>query len=85
MWHRLRTLILERLRFKESWVIFFILGLIMMNYPFIVVFNKDQSLFDMPFLYLYYVVGWLISIGVILLFTKASRMTDKDEGRSRRP
>ncbi len=55
----------------ESWVIFFLLGLIMMNYPFIHIFNKDIVVFGMPLLFLYLMGGWAASICVIFLFCKA--------------
>jgi Na+-driven multidrug efflux pump len=71
MWPRLKKSLLSRLRLKESWVIFFILGIIMMNYPFINIFNKPDRLFGMPALYFYLQFGWLISILVIVIFTKS--------------
>ena len=67
----LKRRLLNHLRLKESWVIFFILGIIMLNYPFIHIFNKGETLFSTPLLYLYLMVGWAISIFVIYLFTKA--------------
>jgi hypothetical protein len=81
IWPRIKSLLLQRLRLKESWVIFFILGIIMMNYPFISIFNKPASLFEFPLLYLYLVIGWFISIVVIVLFTKAIDHRDDDETR----
>lgn len=83
MGHRLRLLILRHLHLRETWVVFFILGLIMMNFPFIQIFNMPLRLFDMPLLYLYLILGWMISICVIYLFVKAIDLPDddKDEGR----
>jgi len=57
-------------RFKEAWVIFFILGVIMLNFPFIHIFNKNTTVLGFPLLILYFFVGWLISILVIYLFTR---------------
>lgn len=68
---KIRVALLKRLRLRESWVIFFILGLVMMNYPFLEIFNKPNRIFAIPQLYLYFVGGWAISIGVIYLFTRA--------------
>jgi hypothetical protein len=79
IWPRVKSLLLQRLRLKESWVIFFILGIIMMDYPFISIFNKEVSLFAFPLLYLYLMIGWFISIVVIVLFTKAIDHRDDDE------
>ena len=56
--------------FKEAWVIFFILGVIMINYPFIHIFNKSDTLFGIPLLVLYFLLGWPLSILVIYLFTR---------------
>ncbi len=57
-------------QFKEAWVIFFILGIIMINYPFIHIFNKSDTLFGIPLLVLYFILGWPLSILVIYLFTR---------------
>lgn len=70
---------LNRLSLKESWVIFFILGLIMLNYPFLNIFNKPDLFFGFPLMFIYIIVGWGISILVIYLFTISIR----GENRSR--
>lgn len=82
---KLRNGLLKRLRLKESWVIFFILGLIMMNYPFTQIFNRHDRVFGVPLLYLYYMGGWAVSIFVIYLFTKAIDLPEdeQDEGERR--
>lgn len=72
--------LLSRLRMKESWVIFFILGVIMMNFPFISIFDKPDILFGMPLLYLYLQIGWFVSILVIVVFTKSIDQKD-DNGQ----
>jgi predicted membrane protein len=56
---------------KEAWVLCFILGIIMLNYPFLHIFNKERLVFDIPLLILYLLVGWPISILVIYLFTRS--------------
>jgi len=66
---KLKHTFLKRLSLKESWVILFILGLIMMNYPFLDIFNKSTLLFGFPLTYIYLIGGWGISILVIYLFT----------------
>jgi hypothetical protein len=80
---RLSKKLVRHLRLKESWVIFFILGLIMLNYPFMQIFNKVDPFLGFPLLYLYLQAGWAISIFVIYLFTKAippqNDNDDKDE------
>lgn len=83
--HRLKRSFLDRLRLKESWLIFFILGIIMLNYPFLHIFNKSTLVFSFPILFLYIYGGWSISILVIYLFTKSihtgSDKVDSDEHR----
>lgn len=69
--NQLRNRILHRLRLKESWIVFFITGIIMMNFPFLNIFNKNQDVFGFPMLYLYFTIGWAFSIIVIYLFTLA--------------
>lgn len=70
--------VLRRLCLTESWVIFFILGIIMMNYPFIIIFNKEESLFGIPLLFLYFYGGWFVSILVIYIFTKAAKFCESN-------
>lgn len=80
MWQRLKLALLKRLRLRESWVIFFILGVIMLNYPFIQIFNKPVRVAGIPVLYLYFIGGWAVAIFVIYLFSRAVDLsTDKDE------
>ena len=81
---RLRTQIIHRLQLRESWIIFFILGIIMMTFPFLHIFNKPVLLFGLPLMFLYFTAGWIISIIVIYLFMLAIRHgnksnTDKNE------
>lgn len=66
------TQIINRLQLRESWIIFFILGIIMMTFPFLHIFNKPVLMLGVPLLFLYLTVGWIISIIVIYLFVVAS-------------
>ena len=70
---RLLTQIIHRLQLRESWIIFFILGIIMLTFPFLHIFNKPSLLFGVPLLFLYLNAGWLISIIVIYLFMISGR------------
>lgn len=70
---KLQRTLLNRLSLKESWVIFFILGLIMLNYPFLDIFNKPLEFFGLPLTFIYIFGGWAISILVIYLFTISNR------------
>ena len=80
MRNELKYKVLQRFRIKEAWVIFFILGIIMMNYPFIHIFHKPRILlFGMPVLFLYLYIGWFVSIVVIRLFVKAIDLHGDDQ------
>lgn len=70
---RLFTKIIHSMQLPESWIIFFILGIIMMTFPFLDIFNKPVLLFGVPLLFLYLTAGWMISIIVIYLFMLAGR------------
>lgn len=71
MLKRIHTRLLRHLQLRESWIIFFIMGIIMMNFPFLHIFNKPVSIAGFPLLFIYFTLGWGISIGVIYLFTIA--------------
>ena len=68
------------LQIREAWVLCFLLGVIMINYPFIHIFNKEMMVFGIPVLFLYFAIGWPLSILVIYLFTRTLR---PDNGNSR--
>jgi hypothetical protein len=68
------------LHLRESWLIFFILGLVMLNFPFLHIFNKDTQIFGIPLLLLYFFVGWPLSIVVVWLFSLSlGRVTGDEE------
>lgn len=62
---------------KEVWVLLFLLGVIMLNYPFVQIFNKEILVFGFPLLFLYFMIGWPASIFVVYLFSK--NMHDEEE------
>lgn len=68
---RILIRIMHRLQLQESWVIFFIMGIIMMTFPFLQIFNKPVSLFGFPLLFVYLTAGWAFSIFVIYIFMLA--------------
>jgi hypothetical protein len=75
----IREHILRLLRLKDTWVILFVLGLIMMNYPFISIFNKPRRLFGIPLFYLYLQGGWFVSIVIAYLFARSVSNGKDDE------
>lgn len=66
---------------RQVWLIFFFLGLIMLNFPFIQIFNRFDSIFGLPLLVLYLLLGWPLSIIVIYLFSRSlqENMQNDDE------
>ncbi|WP_320371339.1 hypothetical protein [Trichlorobacter sp.] len=70
IWRSTRNRLLKRLQLRESWFIFFVLGNVMINFPFLKIFNRATALFGFPLLFLYFTLGWAISIGVVYLFTQ---------------
>lgn len=77
----IRELLVKRLKLKDTWVICFVLGMIMMNYPFINIFNKPVFPFGIPLLYLYLLWGWMFSIFIVYLFSRAARRDTEGKGR----
>lgn len=77
--------IIHRLQLRESWVIFFILGIIMMTFPFLHIFNRPILVFGMPLLFLYLTIGWFVSIVVIYIFMIASRHANRTTDEKNTP
>jgi Na+-driven multidrug efflux pump len=76
MTSRIKKLVIGRLKLKDTWVIFFVLGFVMLNYPFLSIFNKPSRPLGIPLLYLYLLAGWLFSIFIGYLFSRAKRHQD---------
>lgn len=57
------------------WIIFFVLGLFMINYPFLSIFDKKIYLVDIPIIFIYLYIGWGLSIVVVYIFSK--KMNDE--------
>lgn len=68
---------------REAWILCLILGIIMINFPFVHIFNTEQLIFGIPKLVLYFFIGWPVSIAVIWFFvcnttTEAQQQTDSE-------
>jgi hypothetical protein len=68
-----------RSRLRQWWLIAFVLGASMINYPFLHIFNRPALLGGFPLLFLYFIVGWAASIGVIGLYARALKRLPPDE------
>lgn len=84
MTKRNQSRLMKCLSLRESWVIFFILGIVMMNFPFLSIFNKQETVWGLPLLYCYLYVGWGVSIIVIFIFTRVSKSTSPANNHSTR-
>jgi uncharacterized membrane protein len=82
---RLSRQVIRSMQLRESWIIFFILGIIMMTFPFLHIFNKPLLVFGIPLLFLYLIAGWMVSIVVIYLFMIASRHDEKNTEEKTEP
>lgn len=59
----------RKLPLKDAWAIWFLLGVVMLNYPFMDIFNKSILILGIPLPVLYFFIGWPISIFVVYLFS----------------
>ncbi|MCD6527317.1 MAG: hypothetical protein J7K75_10040 [Desulfuromonas sp.] len=64
---------------RQIWLIFFFLGIIMLNFPFMQIFNRPETIFCLPLMVLYLLVGWPLSIVVIYIFSRSLESNDDDE------
>jgi len=67
---------------REAWVIFFVLGLVMLNFPFLHIFNKDVQVLGVPLIVLYLLIGWPLSIVVVYLFSLLLGTESEENGDS---
>ncbi|MCX7769637.1 MAG: hypothetical protein N2202_00985 [Proteobacteria bacterium] len=58
------------LKEKELWLILFVLGVIILNYPLITIFNQLIFIAGYPLFFIYLNLGWIISIFVIYLYSR---------------
>jgi hypothetical protein len=73
----------NKLPLTDAWVIWFLLGVVMINYPFLHIFNKNVLVFGIPLTILYFFIGWPVSIFVIYLFSVyLGRDSDQDRAQN---
>lgn len=63
----------DNLFLSEAWRLFFFLGIILINYPFVQIFDKQINIAGIPLLLIYFLVGWPLSIFVIFIFSRYHR------------
>ncbi|SEA09725.1 hypothetical protein SAMN05660420_01198 [Desulfuromusa kysingii] len=67
---------------REAWILCLILGLIMINFPFIHIFNTPVTILGIPILIFYFLVGWPLSIAVIWFFVRYFENDPKNNSES---
>lgn len=66
---------------RNVWPVLFVLGIVMLNRPFINIFDQPEEILGIPLLFHYMIFGWLFSIGVIVFYRKAlTSRSGKDGG-----
>jgi len=65
---------------RNLWPVMFLLGVIMLNHPFLHIFDQQVTILGIPLLFYYLFVGWLASISVIFIYRIILDRTSK--GRS---
>lgn len=60
-----------RTRLRQLWLVGFAVGALLINYPLLHIFNRSIFVAGFPLLFLYFVLGWAASIGVIVLYARA--------------
>ena len=85
MLQRMFQRLMKRLQLRESWIIFFVMGIVMLNFPFMKIFNRADTIFGYPLLFIYFTVGWAVSIIVIYLFTRAAEPESERHEEQRKP
>lgn len=75
----------QQFQLRDTWVVFFILGITLMNFPFLGIFNKALVILGFPLLFIYLFVGWVFSIAVIFLFSLSAGSSDPKHTEKRQP
>ena len=84
MLQKIRSVLLQRLRLRESWILFFVFGFIMINHPFIDIFDIPYEILGIPLFFLYLYCGWALSIIVIYLFVSTINLPDDGNNKEDR-
>ncbi|MBK8182736.1 MAG: hypothetical protein IPK63_07425 [Candidatus Competibacteraceae bacterium] len=66
---------------KESLIILFVIGALVLNYPFLYLFDHAWSPFGIPLLYLYIYLAWFVMIVLLIAIVERSAV----DGPEREP
>lgn len=71
----------SRAKLRQWWLIAVVLGVSMINFPFLQIFNRPVLVGGFPLLFLYFMLGWSASIAVIGLYAHIlGRLPPDEEG-----
>jgi hypothetical protein len=59
---------LSATRLRQLWLAVFVLGSLLINFPFISIFDRELLVLGFPLLYVYFLLGWFASICVIFVY-----------------
>lgn len=63
---------------KESIIILFVVGALVLNYPFLDLFDRAWLPFGIPLLYLYLYLVWLVIIVLLIVIVERSEIRAPD-------
>lgn len=61
----------------ERLIALFILGCLLFNYPILGLFNRPETAFGIPVIYLFIFAAWLLLIALMALVVEATGKTDR--------
>lgn len=60
----------RRILIGQRLVAVFALGVLLLTYPILSLFSRDQTLFGVPTLYVYIFVTWAVLIGLFMIIVE---------------
>ena len=63
---------------KESIIILFVVSALLLNYPFLDLFDRAWLPFGIPLLYLYLYLVWLVMIALLIVIVERSEIRTPD-------
>ncbi|MCX7991840.1 MAG: hypothetical protein N2999_07400 [Proteobacteria bacterium] len=61
---------MKNIKEKDWWIILVVVGVVVLNYPFMSIFNGLIYIAGLPLFFIYLYLGWIISIFIIYLYVR---------------
>jgi hypothetical protein len=71
---------LSATRLRQLWLAMFVLGSMLINFPFISIFDRNVLVLGVPLLYVYFFLGWFASICVVFVYSRLIKDKGMAEG-----